>query len=114
MRFELGDTLFNPAEITAALSDEEYSAVISEAPNWKKAKINCLKAILMKYAHQTTMTVGPVSYDFSQRVEEWRRLLDDVKSDLSAAIPLSINSINGTDSEKAYFYTDMQANIRKG
>ena len=38
MRFELGDTLFNPAELTAALSDEEYAAVISESSSWKKAK----------------------------------------------------------------------------
>ncbi len=113
MRFELGDTLFNPAELTAALSDEEYAAVISESSSWKKAKISCIKAILMKYAHQTTTTVGPVSYDFSQRVEQWRKLLDDIKSDMSSAVPLTINNIGGRDGEKPYFHTDMQINLRK-
>ena len=38
LRFELGDTTFNPAELTAALSDEEYQAVLDMNRHWKRAK----------------------------------------------------------------------------
>ena len=79
MRFELGDTTFAPGELTAALSDAEYEAVISQHRSWKKAKLACLSAILMKYSHQTNMRVGPVSYDFAERVEIVRRLKGGIK-----------------------------------
>ena len=113
MRFELGDTTFAPGELTAALCDEEYAAVIGKASSWKRAKLKCLKAILMKYAHQTTVKVGPVSYDFSDRVKFWKGLYDELKGTLQgASFPPSIGSDDGNG--KPYFYEDMHANPRKG
>jgi len=111
MRFELGDTQFNPAELTAALADEEYSAVISANEGWKKAKFKCLEAILMKFAHQTDMRSGPVSYDFSERVKFWKDMYDDMKGSVSAnTAPLIFG---GCASGEMYFHEDMQRNPRR-
>lgn len=112
MRFELGDTTFNPGELTAALCDEEYTAVIARNPSWKKAKIACLKAILMKFAHQATMSASGVSYSFSQRTELWQKLLEDLERDLPTAVP-TVARESGTDPEGGhYFRKELQTNTR--
>lgn len=109
MRLELGDTQFNPAELTAALQDEEYQVMIDESSSWKAAKIKCIQAILMKFSHQTKTTVGTVSYDFADRVAFWKKLYDEVKS--GNAIPVSFAALCGGDEgSKMYFHTDMQKN----
>lgn len=113
MRFELGDTTFNPGELTAALSDEEYSAVIGMYDKWKRAKLAALEAILMKFAHQCTFTVGPVSYSFSERVKTWQALYDNLKNNLSSSMPPS-SSMGNSNSGKPYFFEDMHENPRKG
>ena len=70
MRLELGDTTFAPAELTAALCDEEYRYIIdSSQGKWKQAKVECLKAILMKYSHQVNTKIDDLSYSFSDRVK---------------------------------------------
>lgn len=113
MRFELGDTIFNPGELTAALSDEEYSAVISMYGKWKRAKLTALEAILMKFAHQCTVTVGPVSYNFSERVKTWQALYDKLKNNLSSSMPPS-SGMGNSNCGKPYFHEDMLKNPRKG
>ena len=45
MRLELGDTTLAPGELTAALCDEEYNAIISQHSSWKKAKLKCLQQL---------------------------------------------------------------------
>ena len=117
MRLELGDTTFNPGELTAALCDEEYLAILADNPktprSWKKAKIRCLKAILMKYSHQTTMSVSGLSYNFSDRVRVWREMLEEEEKKSSCAVP-SISSKGLSDAAGGtYFYTDMHANPGK-
>lgn len=113
MRFELGDTTFNPGELTAALSDEEYSAVIGMYDKWKRAKLAALEAILMKFAHQCTVTVGPVSYNFSERVKAWQALYDKLKKNLSSSMPPS-SGMGNCNCGKPYFYENMLENPRKG
>lgn len=113
MRFELGDTTFNPGELTAALSDEEYTAVINMYGKWKRAKLEALEAILMKFAHQCTVTVGPVSYNFSERVKTWQTLYDKLKNNLSSSMPPS-SALGNVNHGKPYFYEDMLENPRKG
>lgn len=113
MRFELGDTTFAPGELTAALSDAEYEAVISQHRSWKKAKLACLSAILMKYSHQTNMRVGPVSYDFAERVEFWKKLYDDLKAESNASGPGLSSASPSSKDGKPYFYEDMHANPYK-
>ncbi|MDO5397186.1 MAG: hypothetical protein Q4G33_04580 [bacterium] len=113
MRLELGDTQFNPAELTAALSDEEYAAIIDMNPGWKKAKLKCVEAILMKFSHQTDMKVGPVSYDFSDRINFWKTIYDNLKGSSIGGIPVLYGSVGGKIEGKMYFHEDMQTNPRK-
>lgn len=114
MRLELGDTTFAPGELTAALCDEEYKAIISSCKTWKKAKIRCLEAILMKFSHQVTMSVDGISYSFSDRVDFWKKLLDETKKTLSTGVPTANPlALNGGIGGEPYFYSDMQRNPRR-
>lgn len=114
MRFELGDTTFAPGELTAALCDEEYTAIIKECKSWKRAKIKCLESILMKFSHQVDISVDGLSYSFSKRVEFWKKLLDETKKTASTAVPTANPlALNGELGGGPYFYNDMQANPRK-
>ena len=114
MRLELGDTTLAPGELTAALCDEEYEAIISQHKSWKRAKVKCLEVILMRFAHQVNVSIDGVSYSFASRVEFWKKLLDAAKRENSTGVPtanpLALNGGIGGDS---YFYADMQTNHRK-
>ena len=113
MRLELGDTVLNPGELTAALCDEEYLAIISQHKRWKKAKLKCLEAILMRFAHEVNVTVDGLSYSFSQRVDFWKKLYDEAKKEASVAVPVADpTALYGTAGGPPYFYEDMKANPR--
>ncbi len=112
LRFELGDTKFSPAELTAALSDEEYNAVLEMNKSWKRAKLAALEAILMKFAHSCDTRVGPLSYSFSDRVEKWRQLYEELKSKYNTSAP-PLSSAYEKNSQP-YFYEDMHCNDWKG
>lgn len=111
MRFELGDTVFAPGELTAALCDEEYQVLIAQNKRWKKAKLRCLEAILMRFSHQVDVNIDGLSYSFANRVTVWNELLAAAKRDASAAVPTACPDAIGGD---GYFYTDMHCNYRKG
>ncbi len=113
MRFQLGDTVFEPGELTAALSDEEYREVIHEYPNWKKAKIECLRAILMKYSHQVSTRIDGVSYNFNERVETYKAMLDKLEKNSSSA-PGNTGAGFENPTARPYFYEDMHSNNLKG
>lgn len=114
MRLELGDTTFSPGELTAALSDEEYRHIIRSAKSWKKAKMRCLDAILMRFAHQVDFSMDGISYSFSQRVDFWKQLRDEMKKESSTAVPTADpRALNGRIGGMPYFYNDMQQNPRK-
>ena len=111
MRLELGDTTLCPGELTAALTDEEYIALINSNPSWKKAKMACLRAILMRFAHQVNISHDGISYSFSDRVKFWKELYDEEKKKMSsAAVPSvhsgSLSNVHGGH----YFYEDMHKN----
>lgn len=113
MRLELGDTTFAPGELTAALTDEEYTAIINTHKTWKKAKIACLRAILMRFAHQVNTSVDGVSYSFAERVKFWKELYKDEKADANAAAPsVDLSFMQSDVSAKGghYFHEDMQKN----
>lgn len=116
MRLELGDTTLAPGELTAALCDEEYTAIISQYSSWKKAKLKCLEAILMRFAHQVNISHDGMSYSFSSRVEFWKKLYDEMKMTSSVGIPTAdpASLLNTTEGEPAYFWLNMQTNPRKG
>lgn len=114
MRFELGDTTFKPGELTAALCDEEYQSVLSSTKPWKKAKLACLRAILMKFAHQTDVSVKGVSYSFSKRLDFWKELYDELKAEGSTAVPsMNMDSMRGPDGGH-YYHKDMHKNWSAG
>lgn len=113
MRMELGDTTFAPGELTAALCDEEYNAIMNKYPSFKKAKVKCLEAILMRFAHQVNMSVDGLSYSFSERLNFWRKLHQEAKREASKAVPTANPlALNGKIGGEPYFYNNMHANSR--
>lgn len=113
MRMELGDTTFAPGELTAALCDEEYNAIMKRYPNFKKAKVKCLEAILMKFAHQVNVSVDGLSYSFASRVDLWRQLHAEAKKEAMGGVPTGNPlAMYGQVGGDPYFYADMHANDR--
>lgn len=114
MRLELGDTTFAPGELTAALCDEEYLAILTANKSFKKAKVKCLQAILMRFAHQVNVSIDGLSYSFAERVNFWNELYKEAKRDAATGVPTADpNSLYGRIGGEPYFYADMQANPRR-
>ena len=111
MRLELGDTTFAPGELTAALSDEEYLALINTHKKWQKAKIACLRAILMRFSHQVNTSISGVSYSFAERVKFWKELYEEEKAKEANAVVPSVNTdyLSGVDGGH-YFREDLHKN----
>ena len=117
MRFELGDTVVDMGAISSPLCDEEYNAILEKyGKSWKKAKLKCLEAIVMKLSYEVNTSVAGLSYSLTERYERWKQLLDEAKKDAAAIAsvprvgnPGSLMPHGGTP----YFYNDMQANHRK-
>lgn len=98
-----------PGELTAALCDEEYTAALEQCPDWRKAKLCCLRAIVMRFSHQVTMSVDGLRYDFGDRVNVWRAMWKEAESQSGGPLPVP----PGCGGEP-YFYGDMLGNPRKG
>ena len=110
MRFELGDTIVDMGSVTSPLCDEEYDAMLSMYPNFKRAKLECLKAIVMKLSYEVDTSTEGLSYSLSSRAERWREMLKEAKKDLSKGVPTANPAaIYGRD-EPHYFRTDLHAN----
>ncbi len=117
MRFELGDTVVDLEGTSSPLCDEEYRAIIDNyGSHWRKAKYECLKAIVMKLSYEVNVSVGGLSYSLSERYERWKEMLEEEKKLMKAVYgvpragdPGSLMPHGGTP----YFYNDMQANFRK-
>ena len=119
MRFELGDTVVDMEGITSPLCDEEYTAIIEKyGKNWRKAKLKCLEAIVMKLSYEVNTSVGGLSYSLSERYERWKKMLDDAKKEAKASAIAGVPRAGEPGSlmphgRTPYFYNDMQANERK-
>lgn len=117
MRFELGDTVIDLEDITSPLCDEEYTAILEKyGGSWRKAKLKCLEAIVMKLSYEVDTSVGGLSYSLNERAKRWQEMLDKAKQEAAAvySVPVAGNqesllSHGGTP----YFYNDMQTNRRK-
>ena len=117
MRFELGDTIVDMDGISSPLCDEEYTAIITKyGDNWRKARLACLNAIVMKLSYEVNTSVGGLSYSLSERYERWKKMYDEEKTSTGSLYsvpvvgdPRSLSPHGGTP----YFYNDMQANRRK-
>lgn len=114
MRFELGDTIVDMGDIQSPLCDEEYAAMIGSTSSWKRAKLKCLKAILMKFAYEVNTSTDGLSYSLSDRFDRWKAMYDDLKKKAEAAVPVcNPNALGGKDGEDMYFYYDMLSNPNK-
>lgn len=116
MRFELGDTVVEEVGLSAMLSDEEYIAIIEANPNnWKRAKLICLEAIMMKLSYEVDTSVDGLSYSLNQRAERWQTMFDKLKKELKAVDSVKGARLSkGMEQKPYYFHTDMHSNPRKG
>lgn len=114
MRFELGDTIVDLGEVTSPLCDEEYVAMINSCSTWKKAKLKCLKAIVMKFAYEVNTSTDGLSYSLNDRYPRWKAMYDDLKKEVQAAVPIcNPNALGGKNGEDMYFHYDMLSNPNK-
>lgn len=111
MRFELGDTIVDLGEVTSPLCDEEYAAMIGSTPLWKKAKMKCLKAIMMKFSYEVNTSTDGLSYSLNDRYPRWKAMYDEIKKDTQVAVPsCNQNALGGKNGGDMYFHYDMLSN----
>lgn len=106
MRFELGDMEVAGEADTCALCDEEYKAILRKnSGKWKRAKLTCLESIYRRFAYESDIKTGPVSFYLSKRAELWKQMYEDLKKEVpnSISVPLSPSGASG----KPYFYENM-------
>lgn len=114
MRFELGDTVVDIEGVSSPLCDEEYTAILDKYGQlWRKAKLKCLEAIVMKFSYEVNTSVGGLSYSLDQRFERWKKMYDAAKKEEAAMGGLPLVGCPDAISGEPYFYNDMQANLRK-
>lgn len=116
MRFELGDTVVDMGAASSPLCDEEYNAILAKyGQSWRKARYECLKAIVMKLSYEVDTRVDGLSYSLSQRYERWKKMADEEKATLMAmgGLPIAREDALMPAGGTPYFYNDMQTNIRK-
>ena len=113
MRFELGDVMVENEGEVAALSDEEYDAMLSMyRGRWRKAKIACLTSIVSRFMYEVDTTVDDTRYALHQRYEAWKKMLDELKAEEAM---LAVPSANpNAISPRHYFYEGMHENTNAG
>lgn len=105
MRFELADTDVSKDEMSAALSDEEITAVLEQHPdNFKMAKLKLLEHMMFKYGQDVDNSVGPVSFNFGNRMNFWKQLYDDLKKEIASS---SVGIKPYENEKRKYFYIGM-------
>ncbi len=119
MRFELGDVMVEGRELTSALCDEEYRAVIPEKVHtqrqWKKAKLACLESVFRRFSYEPDMKEGPLSLSLGGRAELWQEEYEKLKQELEkasvSADAIALLTGNGStgDAVPPYFYNGMMS-----
>lgn len=112
MRFELGDTIVENGALTSPLCDEEYIAMLKEHKGWSKAKLACLRAIVMKLSYEVDTSVDGLSYSLSQQFNRWKAMLKEEEENAVSVTGTPLmhkNALHG----KPYFYNDLHANSRR-
>lgn len=113
MRFELGDTMVEGREDTAALTDEEIQAAIENYPkSWKRAKLMLLESLFRRFSYEVDTRTGPLTLDLHARAVLWKEAYLALKKEIqqeSGSVPLFAGS---KGSKPSYFYTGMQQNER--
>lgn len=113
MRFELGDTEVGGEGQAAALSDEEYEAILGAYPGkWRKAKLALVESVMRRFSYEVDERVGPMSLSLRQRYEDWKAMYDQLKAEIAGYGVPSVNpaSVNGGH----YFYEGIHNNPTAG
>lgn len=113
MRFELQDNIIEGEAVTTALCDEEYKAIIENEKSWKRAKLKCLKAIVMKFAYEVNTSTDGLSYSLNERYPRWKAMYDELKKETNVGVPLFNPQALASKSNPMYFHTDMHTNNRE-
>ena len=119
MRFELGDTMVEGKEMTCALCDEEYAAIIPTkihtTRQWKKAKLACIESIFRRFAYEVDTKDGNLSLSLGERADLWKKMYDELKAELDAGaaspeaiLKLAQNPAFGKPT-KPYFWNGMMS-----
>ena len=108
MRFELGDTMTEGGADTCILCDEEYIAMLAQHKTWQKAKIECLKAIVMKLCYEVDYKVNDMSLSLSDRYKHFKNMLEELEKKQQSSAFMSKTAT--TKQTKTYFYLGMQEN----
>ena len=109
MRFELGDTMVNGAEVTTYMSDEEITAIIETYPRWKKAKLEIIKSLIARFSYEVTTKVGPMQLNLPERLAAWEKMRAKLETEVEAAASTPQDPAvkkNG----KPYFWAGMHDN----
>jgi len=111
MRFELQDNVVEGEGVTCALSDEEYTAIIQNEKSWKRAKLKCLEAIVMKFAYEVNTSTDGLSYSLTERYKRWKAMYDDLKKETIVPLPtVNTSLLGGRPETPPYFHKDMHVN----
>lgn len=109
MRFELGDTLTEGGADTCVLCDEEYTAMLAQSKTWQKAKLECLKAIVMKLSYEVDYKVSDMSFSLSDRYKHFKAMLEELEKKQQGNTFVS-KANSDVKETKPYFYLGMQEN----
>lgn len=108
MRFELGDTFVQEPEKTAYLSDEEYVAALKGSKTWRRAKFRCVETLLRRFSYEVDTKVQNAEWKLSDRLDEWRRLYNQLKGEVEAEeITGGLNGLAGASRRPPIFRVGM-------
>ena len=115
MRFEIGDTDITGGAETCALADEEYTALLESIGGggtaWKMAKLEVLRAILMKLSYMVDTKIDVLQYGLGKRAALWQNLYEELRKEFLTN--MGAPSISDHAAGKPpYFHTDMKLNYR--
>ncbi len=111
MRFELGDIVRDGEEFEPYLADEEIDAILKTGCTWAHAKVLCLESIVRSLSFEVDTKVGPLTLNYNDRAEMWRKMLDDARAE-DVSISGSVSAAGRGKSGPPYFYADMHKNDR--
>ena len=80
---------------------------------WRRAKIACLRAIVMKLAYEVDTSVDGLSYSLHQRFERWKAMLDEEEKRAVPGVPIVHDGALPPHGSTPYFYNDLHANPRR-
>lgn len=113
MRFELGDTDVGGEGQAAALSDEEYEAVLNAYPGkWRRAKLALIESVMRRFSYEVDETVGPMTLSLRQRYDDWKAMYDQLKAELAGCSVPSANA--AAISGDHYFWEGIHNNPTAG